>query len=197
MAFLALLRHGPTSWTEEHRLQGRTDQPLSPAGRKAVRGWRLAGETADFTWITSPLRRARETAVLLGHGEAAVDARLIEMSFGAWEGRRLAELRSALGTEMAELEDRGLDFRPPGGETPREVQARLSPLLAEIGGRGADCLAVTHKSVIRAVLSLATGWSMAAEPPTRLAPFALHIFALGADGAPRPHRLNLPLEAAT
>ena len=39
---------------------------------------------------------------------------------------------------MAEIEGRGLDFRAPGGESPREVQARIRPLLAEIGRDGRD-----------------------------------------------------------
>ena len=47
---------------------------------------------------------------------------------------------------MAENEGRGLDFRAPGGESPREVQARIRPLLAEIGRDGRDRLAVTHKA---------------------------------------------------
>ncbi len=195
MPRLALLRHGPTRWTAEHRLQGRSDLPLSAEGRRAVGRWQLEGRLAGFAWITSPLRRARETAALLGHREAAVDERLTEMSFGAWEGRRVAELREELGARMAALEARGLDFRPPGGESPREVQARLEPLLREIGRGGRDCAAVTHKSVIRAVYSLASGWPMLGRAPDRLAGFALHLYAVGADGAPRIERLNLPLEA--
>ena len=195
MALLALLRHGPTVWTAEHRLQGRTDLPLSAEGRRTVSGWRLAADVADFDWLTSPLRRARETAALLGHGDALVDGRLAEMSFGAWEGRRLAELRADLGCAMGELERRGLDFRAPGGESPREVQGRLRPLLAEIGHDGRNVLVVTHKAVIRAVYSLASGWPMLGKPPARLADFALHLFAVAGDGTPLPHRLNLPLEA--
>jgi broad specificity phosphatase PhoE len=194
MALLAVLRHGPTAWTAEHRLQGRTDLALSPEGRVAIRRWRLAEEVAGFTWVTSPLRRARETAALLGHGDAALDERLAEMSFGDWEGQRLEDLRARLGPEMAEIEGRGLDFRAPGGETPREVQARLRPLLAEIGRDGRNRLAVTHKAVIRALYALATGWTMLGKPPLRLAEFALHVYVIDPDGKPAPLRLNLPLE---
>ena len=193
LPLLALLRHGPTQWTEERRLQGRTDVPLSAEGRRAVAGWRLPPEVAGFFWLTSPLRRARETAALLGHGEAGVDGRLIEMSWGAWEGSRLAELRREMGPALDALEARGLDFRAPGGETPREVQSRLRPLLAEIGA-GGEVLAVTHKAVIRAIYSLASGWPLLGEPPVRLEEFALHIFALAPDGTPREARLNLPLQ---
>jgi broad specificity phosphatase PhoE len=191
---LALLRHGPTAWTAERRLQGRSDPPLSPAGRQAVAGWRLPPELAGFAWRTSPLARARETAALLGHGAAPVDPRLAEMSFGDWEGQRLKDLRARLGPAMAAIEARGLDFRAPGGETPREVQARLAPLLAEIGRGGRDCLAVTHKGVIRALYASATGWPMLGEPPAPLADFALHLYEIAADGRPLLHRHNLRLE---
>lgn len=196
MARLALLRHGPTAWTAEHRLQGQSDLPLSPEGRRAVASWRLPPEVAGFAWLTSPLRRAKETAVLLGHGKARADRRLTEMSFGEWEGQRLRELRKGLGSAMDEIEGRGLDFRAPGGETPREVQARLAPLLAEIGREGRDYLAVTHKGVIRALYALATGWQMLGEPPEPFADFALHIYEVAGDGTPVLLRHNIPLEPA-
>src|SRR3546814_10532072 len=57
---------------------------------------------------------------------------LVETDWGAWEGRTLAELRADLGAGMAANEARGLDFRPPGGESPRDVQDRMRPLLAEL-----------------------------------------------------------------
>ena len=72
-----------------------------------------------------------ETAVLLGLNPQP-EPRLIEMAWGAWEGRRLSELRAELGDLMRENEERGLDFRPPDGESPRDVQNRVRPLLAEI-----------------------------------------------------------------
>jgi broad specificity phosphatase PhoE len=193
MALLALLRHGPTDWTAERRLQGRTDLPLSAAGRASVGAWQLPREIEGFAWVTSPLARARETARLLGHGEADVDARLAEMSFGEWEGQRLADVSRALGPAMSQLEDRGIEFRAPGGESPREVQQRLAPFLAEIGANGVDRLAVTHKAVIRALYAQASGWAMIGRPPQRLAEFALHLFAVADDGMLTIRRLNLPL----
>jgi len=193
MARLALLRHGPTAWTAERRLQGRTDLPLSPAGRAAVAGWQLPAEVDGFTWVTSPMKRARETAALLGHGDARVDQRLTEMNFGQWEGRRLADISAELGPAMRDLEERGLDFRAPGGESPREVQARLGPFLAETGQGRIDRLAVVHKAVIRALYAEATGWPMLGRPPQRLSEFALHLFAVAADGTISVGLLNLPL----
>ena len=167
-----LIRHGRTAWNEQGRMQGRADLPLSPAGRAEVLGWRLPPAWADAHWLTSPLCRATETAALLTDRPVAVEPRLIEMDWGAFEGRTLAELRAEAPAAMAANEARGLDFRPAGGESPREVRTRLESLFADLGADpAADAIAVcvTHKGVVRAALSLATGWDMLAKPPLRLA----------------------------
>ena len=195
MTLLALLRHGPTAWTREHRLQGRADLPLDPAGRATVLGWRVPSELRGLRWLTSPLARCTETAALLGL-DAESAPRLIEMDWGRWEGRTLAELRAEPGEEMTALEARGLDLQPPGGESPRAVQRRLAPLLAEIAAKGPPTAGITHKGVIRAVLALATGWSMVNPEPAKLDWAAVHVFRLDAGGAPSVVRLNQPLAAA-
>ncbi len=201
MTPLVLIRHGPTDWTAEGRIQGHSDVPLSAAGRDAVRNWRLPPELADeqggWDWLSSPLARARETAALLRNGNGMAEARLedalMEMHWGDWEGRRLAELRAEDGTHMAAEEARGLDFRPPGGERPREVQGRLLPLLAALADAGRPTAAVTHKGVIRAVYARATGWDMTGRPPEKLHDACAHRFVLDGGGAPRPDLLNIPL----
>jgi broad specificity phosphatase PhoE len=121
VTLLALIRHMPTEWNAAGVLQGRSDLPLAldPAP-----DWRLPRELEGFAWLTSPLRRAVETARRLGICEAAVEPRLTEMAWGEWQGASLAALRARLGAAMALAEAAGLDFRPPGGESPREVQVR-------------------------------------------------------------------------
>jgi broad specificity phosphatase PhoE len=169
---LVLIRHGRTAWNEEGRMQGRADLPLSPAGRAEVLGWRLPAAWADARWLSSPLCRATETAALLTDRPVAVEPRLIEMDWGDFEGRTLAELRAEAPAAMAANEARGLDFRPAGGESSREVRARLERLFADLGAdpaAAAIAVCVTHKGVVRAALSLATGWDMLAKPPLRLA----------------------------
>jgi probable phosphoglycerate mutase len=198
MTTLALLRHGPTVWNGQHRLQGHTDLPISAEGRALVIGWRLPAEIAGFRWWCSPLRRARETAELLRETlpekrEISVELRLMEMSYGEWEGETLDDLRRRHGEQMAQWEARGLDMRPPGGESPRDVQARLHPWLADLAHSGGNHFAIVHKGVIRAVYALATGWTMERKAPDRLAYDCLQIFALTDDAAPRVERLNLPL----
>ena len=188
MLRLALLRHGDTAWSAEGRIQGRTDVPLSDAGRSALRDFHLPKICGEMRVITSPLARCVETAALLGAPHAAREPRIIETSWGEWEGRRLAELRTELGAAMQENEARGWDFRPAGGESPREVLARLRGWLAELS---APTLAITHRGVIRAVFAAAIGWDLRGKPPAKLDMSAVQLFRLGAEGAPAIERLNL------
>ena len=202
MTALALLRHGPTVWNAQHRLQGHTDLPLSAEGRARVIGWRLPPEIAAFRWWCSPLRRARETAELLGEAaperpDIAVELRLMEMSYGEWEGETLDHLRQRHGEQMAQWEAQGLDLRPPGGESPRQVQQRLRPWLASIGRDGGNHFAVVHKGVIRAIYAMATGWTMERKAPDRLAYDCLQRFALDTDGKPSVQALNVPLNGGS
>ena len=194
MTRVALIRHGPTAWNEARRIQGRQDQPLSAAGRDEVARWRVPPEIAAFDWVASPLVRAVETARLLGAPAAlATDPRLVEMDWGAWEGHTLADLRQRFGAAAQVNEARGLDFRPEGGESPREVQARVGDWLADIAAGGRATLAIVHKGIIRATYTRATGWDMMAKPRDKMAWAAVHLFDLAADGTPRIARLNVPL----
>ena len=158
--------------------------------------WRLPPELRGFRWLASPLTRCTETAALLGL-ETETEPRLIEMDWGRWEGRTLAELRADPDQEMTALEARGLDLQPPAGESPRAVQRRLAPLLAEIAAMGVPTGGITHKGVIRALLALATGWTMVDPAPAKLDWAAAHEFWLEPGGALRVVRLNRPLAAAT
>jgi probable phosphoglycerate mutase len=169
MTPVLLVRHGPSEWNESGRIQGRADPGLSARGRALVATWRLPAAWAQARLLSSPLRRARETVAILTGQAPTIDHRLIEMDWGRFQGRRLAELRAQAPGEMAAREARGLDFRPPGGESPREVCARLHPLLAELAADPEPVVAVCHKGVIRAALVLATGWDMQSKPPLRLA----------------------------
>lgn len=193
MVRFAVVRHAPTEWNAIGRVQGRTDIPLSEAGRELAAGWSLPPDLAEFRAIASPLARTIETARLLLGRAAAKDGRLVEMDWAVWEGRELSDLRAELGDLMVAWEAKGLDFRAPEGESPRDVQARLAPLLAELAQAGQPTVAVTHKGVIRALYALATGWDMTGKPPEKLRDDCVHVFTLSAEGAPAVDRLNLPL----
>ena len=138
--------------------------------------------------VASPLRRCVQTAELLGIPHE-VDARLMEMHWGEWEGHTLAQLREH--PAMRENEARGLDFRPECGESPRDVLARVQTWLREVANDGRATLAVTHRGVIRVVLAHATGWDLRGAPPYQLAWDAVHFFHLDADGRPSIDSLNV------
>jgi len=190
MIRVAFLRHAPTAWNRDRLLQGRADPPLLDEARAALAMRRLPTPVDGFAVAVSPLRRAGETAAALGLGRSRTEPRLVEMDYGAFEGRRLDELRAELGDGLATNERRGLDFRPPGGESPREVRERLRDWLA---GLRADTLAITHKGVIRCVLTLAYDWDMTGRQPVRLDWSAVHLFAIDGAGNPMPLELNIPL----
>jgi probable phosphoglycerate mutase len=191
---LVAVRHAPTAWNAERRLQGFTDVPLGTEGEAMARAWQIDPAWRGYHAVSSPLARAATTARLLfPEQEIALDARLIEMSFGDWEGRSLAELRGELGSDAEGRERMGLDFQPPNGESPREVQTRVTPLLAEIAAAGMPTVIVAHKAVLRALLSLATGWTMLGKPPVKLLPNTAHLFTLGAGGKIAVDRMNISL----
>ncbi len=195
MTALLLIRHGPTEWNAIGRVQGSTDVPLSPEGRAFVGTLAVPAEFADYDWVTSPLARATETARILGAEAPKREPRLAEMHWGEWEGETLDALRARYGDAMIENETRGLDFRAPGGESPRDVQARLSAWTAEVAARGRPTIATAHKGVIRAMLALATDWDMIGKPPLRLDFKAAQLFTLDAAGSPAVARINIDLGA--
>ena len=191
----ALMRHAPTAWNEDGRLQGLTDTDLSPAGEAQARRWRLPPPADAWRRLCSPLRRARRTAELIAPRSAvSVEPRLREMAFGAWEGSTLSQLRATEGESFAAAERLGLDFHPPGGESPRQAMARLAQWTGELA---APAVAVSHKAAIRALLALATGWDMTGKPPLRLDWRCLHFFSAHSDGSVTLDRPNVPLLVET
>lgn len=163
MTRLLALRHAPTDWNESGQLQGRADRPLSPLGRSTAATWSLPPFAADWPVFCSPLKRAQQTAVLM-RLRPGIEPALIEMDWGAWEGRNLGELRRTGGEDFARIEAAGLDLQPPQGESPRAVAARLSTWLE---GLVRDSVAIAHKGVLRALVHLATGWSFEGKIPVK------------------------------
>ena len=189
----AVLRHAATAWNAERRLQGLTDTELSPDGEAEARHWRLPSPADRWRRVCSPLQRARRTAELLQPaGAVTVCSALREMSFGVWEGHTIAELRATVGEAFLAQERKGLDFQPPGGESPRAAMARIGQWARSLDEPVA---AVSHKATIRALLALATGWDMTGRPPHKLDWHCLHFFQVTRDGGLQVSRLNVPLES--
>ena len=135
MTQLVFLRHGLTDWNVERRLQGRRDIPLNDDGRDMVAAWRLPASLVDCPIVSSPLIRCMETAEILksAHpelGAIETDPRLMEKSWGIWEGRNLHEMEATEGDKAHDADHRpengygiatGWDL---SGETPDELSRR-------------------------------------------------------------------------
>jgi len=153
---LVLVRHAHA--TSGHPAD---DPPLSDLGRvqAASLARALEGEAFERV-ITSPLRRARETArAYRPEGELEIDARLREFDFGpqAPATRQMSEERADL-----QLWRPGDGF--PGGETLGAFEVRVREVLEELGnGEAASVLLFTHSGVILAALRWT--WNLPVEAP--------------------------------
>jgi broad specificity phosphatase PhoE len=155
---ILLARHGQTADNAGGRILGRRDPPLTAVG--AAQAQRLGTALADrglrALW-TSPLRRARSTAEIVGTVLGLVPVvlpDLIESARGSWEGRTVAEI----ARESAELHAAFVAGDPafafPGGESLREQGARTARALATIAAGPLPALVVAHAGTIRAALAL-------------------------------------------
>jgi len=195
--FLALIRHGPTQWNAEKKIQGRTDTVLSADGERLVATWQVPPRARNWRRCSSPLKRAVQTvAALQPTASWEIESALIETDWGEYEGQQITALREKLGTKFLENESRGLDFQPPAGESPRDVQRRLKLWLEEQSVVHESIIGVTHKGVIRAALALACDWDMTGKPPEKLKWEHAHIFVMLPGGRLEVDEVNVSLTEA-
>ena len=178
MSEILFIRHGPTDWNDAGRIQGRTDIALSEAGRVEVTSWILPLPYRQWRCFSSPLVRARDTAALLRLPVPEIIDDLQEMQWGAWEGHTLKTLRETDPEAFTRNEDRGLDFRPPDGESPRDVRERLRQWITSLSDDDLPAVAVCHKGLLRAALSLATDWDMIDDPLEKLRESCAHLYGV-------------------
>jgi probable phosphoglycerate mutase len=143
MSEVVLLRHAETEWSKAGKHTGRTDIPLTDAGRRHAAGLpeRIAGRTFALV-LSSPLVRARETAAIAGL-EPELDDDLMEWDYGAYEGRTTKEIRA---------ERPGWDLWTQGvpeGESPADVGARADPVIARALAADGDVCLVAHGHLLR------------------------------------------------
>ena len=165
MPILYYVRHGETDWNVEQRLQGHHDTALNARGRsQASRCGDILRDLlmcerrapADCAYLSSPLIRARETMELLratldlDPHAYGTDDRLIEISFGDWEGLTLAEIQARSPAALAEREHDKWGFRPPGGESYRDVAKRVGDWYATVTR---DTVVAAHGGVARGLIA--------------------------------------------
>ena len=133
-----LVRHGRPDFPDRRAyLLGWTDLPLSPEGRAQAECLRGALEGIRFSRVwCSDLLRTRQTAELLGH-EAIPREDLREIRLGDWDGLPVEEVAAREPQAFAARGEDFAGFRPPGGESFEDLQARSVPafeaLMAEAG----------------------------------------------------------------
>jgi broad specificity phosphatase PhoE len=160
-----MIRHGQTAWNAEGRLQGQKDIPLNDTGRKQAAGngsalKSILGETvSDFDFVASPLGRTRETMEILRRAMGLAplayrtDPRLVEVSFGDWEGHTLAELAAQAPERVEERRHAKWNFIPPGddAESYEILSWRIASWLADVRQ---PTVCVSHGGVFRAAFRL-------------------------------------------
>jgi broad specificity phosphatase PhoE len=150
---LVLVRHGRTDVNARGLLLGRLDPPLDELGRLQAEQLVMAMERPDRV-ISSPLRRARETAEAFGL-PVEIDERWIELDYGDYDGRPVADVPAEVWRDWRA----DPHFVPAGGESlvmlGNRVRAACEELLDE--ARERDVVVVSHVSPIKAAIGWALG----------------------------------------
>jgi probable phosphoglycerate mutase len=154
---LYLIRHGETFSNAEGRIQGQTDNPLSPLGeRQALATARSLHSVPVDALLASPLARARRTAEILGDemrlSVETADA-LMEIHAGVFQGLLWTECEARYPEAAAAWISEDPDFVIPGGESRRQLMQRGTQALTEIRSRGfRRVVVVSHGGVLGAAL---------------------------------------------
>lgn len=160
---LYMVRHGETDWNKSRKIQGQVDIPLNEFGRHLAieTGKGLADIPFDLC-ISSPLLRAVETAELILGGRSVpmiTDKRIMEMSFGVWEGKCCSKEGWNLPQEFHDFFEEPERYRAPeGGEDFYMVRERLEDFLKELYQRTdlkeKNVLITTHGAALCGILNV-------------------------------------------
>ncbi|MFI9503844.1 histidine phosphatase family protein [Nocardia sp. NPDC052566] len=212
-----LLRHGVSTSNTARTLAGRSaGVDLTERGADQAFGVadRLAGLPIEHI-VHSPLLRCQRTVAPLAEKlgiEPEYDDRLIEVDYGQWTGRPIAELLNEPLWKVVQRHASGAVF--PGGEGLAQVQTRAVAAVREIDRRLAEqhdgdvlWVACTHGDVIKSVVADALGIHLdgfqriVVEPAslsviryTPTAPYVLRVNDTGGDlsglAASKPQRAD-------
>jgi broad specificity phosphatase PhoE len=186
---LVLIRHGETEHNRGQLTLGRADVPLNERGEAQARAVASSFLRSPDAIVSSPLRRALETATRIGSATgmpASVDDSLIEMDVGEMEHLTGAELRERYPEFLGLWTSGGAaDARMPGGETLREVQDRAWTAVRDLHAAHPDgeAVAVTHNFVILTLICRSIDLPLADFRRIRQALAAKTIIDVGEHGA--------------
>ena len=158
---LILVRHGSTEHSADKRFSGRNDLALNAAGEHQAAA--LARRAATFgevsAVLSSPLRRARQTAEVLASAlslRVGTDDDLAEVDFGAWEGRTFAEVQRDRPAELSAWLA-SPEAAPAQGESFAAVAHRMRRARDAViaAHPGETVVLVTHVTPIKTLLRIA------------------------------------------
>jgi broad specificity phosphatase PhoE len=150
---LFLVRHGQTEPNAAGLLLGRADPPLTALGRRQAGA--IAGALpAPARVVSSPLRRARDTAAAFGQ-PVEIDDRWIEMDYGDADGQPVSSVTANTWSRWRA----DPTFAHPGGESLAAVGERVRSACADLTGPAdaGDVVVVSHVSPIKAAIAWALG----------------------------------------
>jgi probable phosphoglycerate mutase len=191
MPVIYYVRHGETDYNVAQRLQGHRDIAINATGRRQAascgfllqRLFARTGRAADdFAYTASPLRRARESMEILREtlgleaGGYSTDPRLMEISYGTWEGLTLPEIEASAAGILATRESDKWGFAPPGGESYRDLASRIEDWYRTVER---DTVVAAHGGGARALLALFDVMSREEATHASIAQGAVYVFADG------------------
>ena len=164
MGEIVVLRHGQTEWSLSGQHTGVTDLPLLPEGEEQARRLTedLGRRTFAAVW-TSPRQRAVRTAELAGLRATATDEDLVELDYGAYEGRTTKEISEELGRTWSIWVDGTVAGDTPG-ETLADVGVRVDRVIDRARAllSDGDVALVAHGHVLRVLTARWLGLDPAA-----------------------------------
>ena len=179
MKTLCLVRHGETEWHDDGRVAGRSDVALSANGHDEARcAGRYLSQLIEKThdryglknafWFSSTAARTRASASLMLESfkssiYVTVDARLVELDFGDWEGQRWSDIHENDGDVLAAWGEDWINRSPPNGETFAAQRNRCRAWYDEwesTSAAEASAIAVIHGGSIRALVCELVAWPL-------------------------------------
>jgi probable phosphoglycerate mutase len=153
---ILVCRHGETQWNIQKRKQGRMDSPLTLRG--IGQGVVLANKLQELVdldssnIVCSPLFRTMQYASIICetndimYKRVCFDERLMEHSFGEWEGLNEQEIEERFPGMVKDREHDWWDFVVPSGESYCILEDRLRPFVDDLDPDKNHIL-ITHEMV--------------------------------------------------
>jgi 2,3-bisphosphoglycerate-dependent phosphoglycerate mutase len=160
---LVLVRHGESQWNKENRFTGTADVDITEQGATdaAKAGLKLKDIRFAHAFVSEQKRAQQTLTIILKeiHQESlptTINYALNERDYGQLQGLNKAETAKQYGEEQVAVWRRSYDVAPPGGESLKEVHARVIPYyqrqISPLLRAGENILVVAHGNSLRALI---------------------------------------------